>query len=80
MAVGRSPLRETADYNILPQKIVKNPWVELGQIWPKNSAKVKKATKPISYNRAKLLTFFWWFWFCFVRLFSPGSIPGRGIR
>lgn len=26
----------------------------------------------------KLLAFFWWIWFCFVRIFSPGSIPGRG--
>lgn len=24
------------------------------------------------------MCFFWWFWFCLVRLFGPGSTPGRG--
>jgi hypothetical protein len=59
-----------------PRKSLGRTWAELAE---KRGESEQKATNSISRNSAKLLTFLWWIWFCFVRIFSPGSTPGRGI-
>ncbi len=50
----------------------------LGRLGRKTGRKWTNRGQTDGRKSPQSLAFFWWIWFCLVRMFSPGSIPGRG--